>query len=59
MICSVSDRRRTGSFLCAATRLVWVAFVEQALEIFLVASAYVRVRLPKSNRRRTVVVAVN
>ncbi len=36
-------------FVCAASSLVWVGFVEQALQISLVASAYVRVRLTKAD----------
>ena len=36
-------------FLHFAVALVQVGFIEQALEIALVASAYVRVRLPKAH----------
>ena len=54
----MSDRRRPGFFAVCSEGLVWVAFVAQALEGFLVASANVTFRLPKAAPKRDVLVAV-
>lgn len=44
--CLIEEDR--GFLQCAASGLVWVAFVVQALLGFLDASAYVTFRLPKA-----------
>jgi hypothetical protein len=52
----LSDRKNTGFFAVCSEGLFWVAFIERALEGFLVASATVTFRLLKANGEDILVV---